>query len=145
MILQHNRFFHGSTVFLPIGTILRGRGDAYKAEWGHNSFYQILERYRPPNQIPHLEAVFMCDNDNDLDCAGGGTDWVFTLETLTSQVSKHDMNWSSAISAGQSCDAPERLLAEYARNYWAGTPHPSDESLWEYLTPAARIIAVEQF
>lgn len=58
-------------------------------------------------------------------------------------VERHDLNWGSAISCALSEGKPEDEIAELARNYWAGLP--SDDPLWEYLVPAAEIVAVEEF
>ena len=87
----------------------------------------------------------MCDNIDDLDAGGGGTEWVFTVKPL-GIVQKHDMNWGSQIdclvSDGFTVDSSE--IQNAAKNYWGGIPH-TDESLWEYLTLKAEILAVEQF
>ena len=137
-------FYHGSSDKLPVGTILKGRGDEYSAEWGNSGFYKILEYYRPSNMLAHSEAVFMTDNDDDLDSAGGGTDWVFTLRPL-GRVERHDMNWGSEISMilDETNDLDDYRFEEMANNYWSGKP--SYDPLWEYLTPSASIIAVEEF
>lgn len=137
-------YFHGSSDHLPVGTILKAR-DAYESDWGHTDFYRILELYRPAGQLSHKQSVFMCDNPDDIDSAGGGTDWMFTLIPL-GPVQKHDMNWSSEISCllsdGYKLDSDE--IKDAAQKYWAGSPH-YNESLWEYLTPSAKIITVEPF
>ena len=99
-----------------------------------------LEAHRPDGMIAHRDAVFMCDNDQDIDAAGGGTEYVFTLMPR-GPVQRHDMNWASEIS-GLLEDAGEGnqdLIAKAADNYWRGVPH-HNESLWEYLTPSAEIV-----
>ena len=137
-------YYHGSSIYLPVGTILKARAE-YESDWEHTDFYNVLEQYRPSNQLSHKQSVFMCDNSDDLDSAGGGTEWVFTLKPL-GPVQRHDMNWSSEISCligdGYAQDSLE--VKEAAQKYWAGKPH-FNESLWEYLTPSARIIEVEPF
>jgi hypothetical protein len=56
------------------------------------------------------------------------------------------MNWGSEISMlvsdGYDIDSDEIRYA--AEQYWAGNPH-TNESVWEYLTPAARIVKVEPY
>jgi hypothetical protein len=56
------------------------------------------------------------------------------------------MNWGSEISMllsdGHEFDSDEVIDA--ANNYWNGVPH-TDEQLWEYLTPKAKILEVEEF
>ena len=137
-------FYHGSTNHLPVGTILTGRKSHYHAEWSPTGFYEILERYRPSSMLAHQDAVFMCDNPDDIDAAGGGTDWVFHLRPL-STIERHDMNWSSQISCALDDQEQEENLQRYAQSYWAGIPFDNGESLWEYLTSKAEIIQVDKF
>ena len=71
-----------------------------------------------------------------------------TFRNITDKIlpRQHDMNWSSEISMlvsdGYDIDSDE--IQNAANNYWAGVPH-HDESLWEYLTPAAKVIHVEEY
>ena len=62
------------------------------------------------------------------------------------KVQRHDLNWGSEISSlvgdGHAFDSEE--VMEAASNYWAGIPH-YNESVWEYLTPAAKIVKVEEY
>jgi len=138
-------YYHGSMDHLPVGTVLKPRGADYEHDWAHTDFYTALEQYRPSNMLSHKNAVFMVADPDDVDLAGGGTEWLFTVKPL-GPVSKHDVNWSSEISMlrddGHDVDSPE--VKKAALNYWHGVPHPN-ESVWEYLTPAAEIIAVEEY
>jgi hypothetical protein len=139
------KFYHGSMTELDVGTVLKARGDQYHSEWSQTDFYAPLEQYRPTNMLSHSQSIFMCDNEDDVDTAGGGTDWLFTVVPM-GKVQKHDMNWSSEISMlvsdGYDIDSDE--IQNAANNYWAGVPH-HNESLWEYLTPAAKVIHVEEY
>jgi hypothetical protein len=138
------RFYHGSSEALPIGTILTARGTAYEADWEHTDFYLPLERYRPPTKLAHKDAVFMCDNPDDIDIAGGATDWLLTVEPL-GPVERHDLNWGSEISLLLSDDPDnDAAIRQAAENYWNGVPH-HDENVWEYLTRSARVLAVEEY
>ena len=137
-------FYHGSSEKLPVGTILTPGEDDYEENWGHNNWYQALEKYRPSKYRPHSWSVFMVDNDIDLDNAGSGTEGVFTVMPI-GEVTKHDINWASEISVlFDNYDINSKEIEKAALNYWNGVPHP-DESVWEYLTPKARIISVEEF
>ena len=138
-------YLHGSMTELPVGMILTGRGESYSSDWSNTDFYHILEKYRPSGAISHRDAVFMVGSDEDIDLAGGGTEFIFTLQPL-GPVEKHDVNWSSEISMllsdGFAPDSEEVVKA--AQNYWAGVPHPN-ENVWEYLTTRAKILAVEEY
>jgi hypothetical protein len=138
------QFYHGSEIKLPVGTILVPSTD-YAVRWYDNNFYQILEKYRPSDKLAHKLSVFMCDNPDDIDAAGGSTDWLFTVKPK-GVVQRHDMNWGSKIdcliSDGYSEDSLEVKSA--AKNYWDGTPS-ENEPLWEYLTPSAEITDCEVY
>jgi hypothetical protein len=137
-------YYHGSNEELPVGTILTPRDD-YENDWSATDFYHPLEKYRPNNMLAHNQSVFMVTNDDDVDLAGGGTEWLFTVQPI-GVVQKHDINWGSEISMligdGYNINSPEVKRA--AKAYWAGEPH-TNESVWEYLTPKAKIIAVEEY
>lgn len=136
------RYFHGSMERLEPGLVMRGRGSAYVADWGDTDFYAILEARRPIGALSQCDVVFAVTDPDDIDLAGGGTEWIFELEPMGA-VSRHDLNWSSEISMlvsdGYAVNSPAVLAA--ADNYWAGVPHPN-ESVWEYMMPTARILAV---
>ncbi len=146
MNLENMQYLHGSTERLEVGTILVPSAN-YEKNWGENGFYKALEHYRPSNMLAHAQSVFMVDNDDDIDCAGGGTKWVFVVKPL-SKVTRHDMNWSGEISLlldeNDMDDEIEEKIKQVVTNYWNGVEHPG-ESLWEYLTPKAEILSVEKF
>ena len=75
-------YYHGSNIFLPVGTILKPRDD-YENDWIDTDFYIPLERWRPKNMLAHRESVFMTDNPDDVDLAGGGTEWLMTVKPNT--------------------------------------------------------------
>lgn len=137
-------FYHGSNDKLRVGIILKPRGDEYEMDWKDTDFYSVLEEFRPPNMLSHKDSVFMCDNPDDIDNAGGGTEWLFTVKPL-GPVQRHDLNWGSEISMLLSEDEIDKeALQKAAENYWNGVPH-YNESVWEYLTPEAKIITVEEY
>lgn len=142
--IEDKPYYHGSFNKLSVGTVMNGRREDYEKDWGDNPWYQILHTHKPAGMLHHKNAVFMTDNVDDLDATGSPTDWIFTLKAL-GPVEKHDMNWISEIEAllsdGKKQDDEEIIRA--AINYWNGTPH-HNESVWEYLTPSAKIVKVEE-
>lgn len=141
--ISGRKFYHGSFDELPVGTILKPQ-EGYEDRWSGVDFYAPLEKYRPQGMLAHKDAVFMCDNPDDIDNAGGGAEWLFTVEPL-GEVQRHDLNWGSEISLlMEDPKANHVAIKKAAENYWNGVPH-TDENVWEYLTPAARIIAVEEY
>jgi len=137
--------YHGSMDDLPVGTILTPGEDDYEENWGNNLWFIALEKYRPMEYRQHSWSVFMVDNEDDVDNAGGGTDYIFTVEPI-GEVERHDMNWMSEIGGvlenGGDIESDE--VKQLALNYWNGVPHPN-ENVWEYLAPKARIVASEPF
>jgi hypothetical protein len=139
-----DRFLHGSPMAHAEGTVLRGRGEAYVADWQGTGFHAALERWRPADALPQGGAVFMVGSLEDLDVAGGSTEWC--LEVVPEgTASRHDLNWTGAIAAlvegGLGVDDPAVEAA--ARAYWAGDPSP-DETVWEYLASAVRVVRCDR-
>ena len=136
------KYYHGSYDKLDVGTVLTPGGDDYESSWGGTNFYGPLEKFRPPEKLAHKEGVFMVGSDDDVDVAGGATDYVYTVEPI-GEVQKHDLNWGSEISMliddGHTLNDPE--VKEAAENYWNGVPH-HNEQVWEYLSPRAKIVGV---
>lgn len=120
-------FYHGSMNYLEPDTILTPRDD-YESNWGHTDFYKVLEHYRPEDMLSHNNSVFMCDNDEDVDLAGGGTEWLFIVEPL-GKIEKHDINWSSEISMliSDGYSINNNKVKEVAYNYWHGIPHYNEQ------------------
>ena len=150
------RYYHGSENKLGVGTILEPQ-KGYGSRWGDSLFFMVLEMYRPSGMLSHAKAIFMVDNLNDIDNAGGSTDWIYEVQPL-GKVEAHDLNWGSEIDSyissysgrisfsmlDHELKQPEHqklreTLENLARNYWYGEEH-YDEAVWEYLTPKARII-----
>jgi len=135
-------FFHGSYTNFPMGFRLLGGGDEYEEEWSLLGYFEAIHRHAPEGAIRHRDAVFMCERIEDIDSCGGATDVVSIIRPLA-PVSRHDMNWTKRISAlldnGADLDDPE--VVDACRKYWDGTPNPSGEPLWEYLTRDAAILA----
>lgn len=133
-------FFHGSYDELEVGQVLTCRPWLYTEAWGQTPFYQPLHRWKPVGLLRHADSVFMCADDEDIDLAGGAIDFVYVVEPI-GPVQRHDLNWSSEISAllDVTDDIEDPRFQRAAEAYWAGEPHP-DESVWEYLTTEFRIV-----
>lgn len=141
----HAFYYHGSSRDFVVGSVLRGRGTAYETSWNGTDFYAILERYRPADCLAHKDAVFMVGDPDDIDLAGGATEWCLEVRPIDA-VSRHDLNWSSEISMliseGSSVDDPKVVAA--ANSYWAGIPH-FNEQVWEYLASAFEVVRCEPY
>jgi hypothetical protein len=136
--IAQSQFFHGSYQKLPNGTILVPRKSEYEKIWGNNPFYFKLELYRPSNKLASKNSVFMCDNVNDIDLAGGATNYIYNVKPI-GNIEKHDVNWASEIDIALDDERGEEEIKKIAYNYWEGIPH-FNESVWEYVAPSAEII-----
>lgn len=136
------KYYHGSYDELPIGTVLTPGGDNYESSWGGTPFYGPLEKFRPPEKLAHKEGVFMVGDIDDVDVAGGATDFIYVVEPV-GEVQKHDLNWGSEISGlmDDGMQPNDKEVKQAADNYWNGRPH-DNEQVWEYLAPRAKIVAV---
>jgi len=137
------KFYHGSAKPIEPGTVMTGRGERYESEWTDTDFFWALEIHRPADCLPHREAVFLVDNVEDIDNAGGCTDWCLEVEP-GERISRHDLNWSSEISClvgdGHGLYSDEVKAA--AAKYWSGESS-GDSCVWEYLTDRATVVSCE--
>lgn len=143
--IKGKKYYHGSYDNLPVGTILTPGNDDYENNWGDNLWYKALELHRPQEFRSHSTSVFMVDNDEDVDVAGGATDYLLTV-VPNGKVQRHDMNWMSEIGGrlDDGADMQSDEIKQMALNYWKGVPHPN-ESVWEYLAPEAVVVAAEPY
>lgn len=140
-------YYHGSYDDLPIGTVLtpeKGNFVNTIQDFEMESHFK-LEMFRPSGYISRNNAVYMCDNPEEVDLAGGANDHIYAVEPL-GVVEQHDLNWMTEIDMIMdkyfnqgNPDAAVEEVEQAALNYWNGVPH-YNESVWEYLTPAAKII-----
>jgi len=136
------KYYHGSHDKFEVGEILTPGEDDYEEGMENVEWYHILHQHRPMESRQHSWSVFMTGNEDDIDVAGGSTDYVYEVEPI-GDVERHDINWASEISylldAGHKPDSNE--IKEAAANYWAGKPH-HNEQVWEYLAPKAKIVGM---
>lgn len=150
MKLSNKIYYHGSFDFLEEGTILTPEKSASKnSDFGYSIMesHNKAELFKPKEFLSRENAVFMCDDLDDLDLSGASLEHIYIVNPL-GKIEKHDINWLSEIDLIMS-EAKENGLAEdvntvekvkeAALNYWHGVAH-YNESVWEYLTPKAEII-----
>lgn len=149
--IARTRYFHGSQKNFDIGTILTPQKDGYVLgsdisdgdieKDAHLSLERAIEQYRPTNAVPRAKAVFMVTHPDDIDYAGGYTDNIYEVVPL-GPVSKANLHWYSELNAylfdSENID-PDHVK-KLALQYWNATP--SKHALYEYMTPAARVIDI---
>jgi hypothetical protein len=144
------RYYHGSKTKFSVGDILTPQSEGYVMGSGldhseleaHMRLEQAMEDYRPASAVPRQKAVFMVTDPEDIDYAGGYTDFIYEVVPL-GPVTKANLHWYSALNNYVfDEDVDPEVVKKLASQYWNATP--SKHSLFEYLTPAARIIAITE-
>lgn len=133
------RFYHGSDVDLPRGTILTPASERPEQNRELGPAIHFVETLRPAEMLGHHTGVFMADNRDVIADTVGGP-YLFTVKPL-GKVRQHDINWLDNIGVLLQTD-PDNSdeLRRVAQNYWLGVAHPDNETMWEYVTSRAKII-----
>jgi len=146
---MNKAYFHGSYDKLPNGTILTPDKGNFMGTFSQDEMdsHFKLEQFRPSNFLSRNNAVYISSDIDDIDLSGGATDHIYLVEPL-GVVEPHDVNWMSEIdmimsdawdNGTQETEETIEKVKNAALNYWNGVPH-YNESVWEFLTPSAKII-----
>ena len=136
LIKAQKLFYHGSPLHFPIGFILKPQNTGYVHD--EKEIEDIVERYRPPDKISRFQAVFMVDNPELIDYAGGYEDFMYIVEPI-GQIDKSDLSWYTDVSVY--LDASPEEQKEWSFNYWNGVPYKNPaNSLWEYRAREAEVV-----
>jgi hypothetical protein len=150
------RLYHGSRIDFPVGTILTAQKEGYAHGSGYDGEELIarqmceagLDRYRPTGAPSRKQAVFMCDNPDKIDLAGGYDDFIYEVEPI-GDVFKANLYWYSDLEgycfhlAVEAEEPDENDVRRCAKGYWNCVPNDLGEpgrDLIEYLAGTARII-----
>lgn len=134
----NKKYYHGSYDLLPIGTILKPHDKSY-TKINDVQLEEIMEKYKPKDKLSRYDSVFMVDDIDLIDSAGGSIDFIYLVEPL-GKIEKSDLNWYTEIDM-ITPEHNEKLEKKYAENYWNGIPYDDfDSSVFEYRTPLAKII-----
>lgn len=141
----NKEYFHGSVDKFPNGTVLLPE-KGHMLQTKMDSHFK-LEAFRSPNFLSRNDAVYLAQDVDDIDLAGGSIDHVYLVEPI-GRVERHDVNWLSEIESIMTYAREEGTIEDEetfegienaALNYWNGVPH-YNESIWEFLVPRAKII-----
>jgi hypothetical protein len=134
--------YHGSQRQFPLGMILSPQSDGYVTGHGDDNAHQLteqyIEKYRPANAIKRIDAVFACDNIDDIDNAGGYLDYVYTVAPI-GKITICNLHWYSELYS-YLCDddIDEDIIKTHAVNYWNATPTPN--AVYEYLANYFKVL-----
>jgi hypothetical protein len=139
---QQLLLYHGSQKKFPIGFTLLPQSDGYAASQNEDiaNTEQILEAHRPPHCLPRSKSVFLVGDPEEIDFAGGYTDFIYRVEPI-GRVEKNDMDWYGQLSCVMWDEEDDPEAVRLAENYWNGTPSDhSENSLFEYRAGSAKIV-----
>ena len=133
--------YHGSRTLFPVGFILTPQPNGYVHQ--EIELEKVVEQHRPADRISRFESVFMVDDPELIDAAGGYEDHIYIVEPI-GPIEKSDLAWYTEAST---FDPEHESGKEQARlcclNYWNTIQYPEEEnSLWEYRARSARIIGI---
>lgn len=130
--------YHGSSKKFPIGFELLPQTDGYVHSEDTKYEEELIEKYRPSDKLSRKKSVFLVDDKDYIEDAGGYDDFIYEV-SYDSIPEKSDLAWYTEMSMTDD----ESLIKEYAENYWSGIQFSdSDNSLFEYRVPSAKIIKI---
>lgn len=137
------QLFHGSYKSFPIGFRLLPQNDGYTSYEEVQEIEQLFEQYRPEHKTPRKQSVFLTDDINNIDGAGGYTDYIYVVNPESTPEAS-DLAWYSeagSIYSDEQC-VSDRLI-EAIENYWNGTSyHTPSQSNFEYRCKSATILSI---
>jgi len=145
MLAATPTLYHGSVEEFPPGFVLEPQPGGYATLPDEDvaGLEAALEAHRPPGLIPRAEAVFMVDDPEMIDAAGGYDDHVYEVEP-DGPAEASDMAWYSELSVYWS-DMDEKgehdEIRRLAEGYWSGEPFPDrSRGLLEYRARSATVV-----
>lgn len=131
-------FYHGSYDKLPDNTILKPHDNSYTRQKDNSYLESIIEKYRPSDKLSRYDSVFLVDDIDNIDSAGGAIDYIYEVIVPSDIIpEKSDLAWYSELGMVNDIDKQR----EYSLNYWNGVEFTDSEmSLWEYRVPKAYVI-----
>ena len=141
-LLASRTLYHGSAEEFAPGAVLTPQPGGYATLPDEDIAgpEAALEEHRPPGMIPRAEAVFMVDDPDMIDAAGGYDDHVYEVRPVGAAEAS-DMAWYSELSVywfDLTERADEDEIRRLAEGYWSGEPFPDrSRGLFEYRARSA--------
>jgi hypothetical protein len=129
--------YHGSRKKFPPGFKLSPQL-GYVQDPGQQKLELLFEKYKPANKISRKQAVFLVDDPEMCENAGGYSDYVYLVQP-EGKVEKSDLAWYTECE--MYFDEPLEKKIECIKNYWNGVPYYNQSnSLFEYRCRSAIVI-----
>lgn len=131
--------YHGSIAELQIGCTLVPQAGGYTKSCNSQDLEELFESLRPDNKIPRSESVYMCNDVDLIDLAGGYTDFIYQVNPVGA-IEESDLAWYTQAQI-QLEDGDRDGAIESAKNYWSGELFVYDNaSCIEYRCREATVI-----
>lgn len=132
--------YHGSRKEFPVDFVLTPQNDGYVNDPEVSVTEKIMEKFRPEGHLSRRDSIFMVDDPDDIDNAGGYLAYIYKVAPIGS-IEKNDLAWYSDLSIYAPYNELDDELIQSAKNYWSGISHP-ENSLMEYRAKSAKIIEI---
>lgn len=137
------RFFHGSVKVFPLGFKLVAQKDGYAQCPDNQEFESLVEARRPADKLSRLGCVYLCDDMDLIDSAGGYIDCVYAV-CVQGEAQRSDLAWYSEAWSlfSDGSDEDRQAMNEMIDSYWSGKAFPNqDRSCPEYRAVSATVTA----
>lgn len=136
------KLYHGSQKEFKPGFMLEPQSDGYTSLDSEKEIEDLFEKHRPKDKISRKSCVFLADDIDLIDPAGGYTDYIYDV-IPKGNVDKSDLAWYTDVFLHMEDDYDEKDLLPMIRNYWSGKEYKNKgNSLFEYRAKSAKIISV---
>jgi hypothetical protein len=135
------KYYHGSHIDFPLKHELRPQSDGYVQTCEAQDLEHLFESLRPKGVLSRKQSVFMSNNMELIDPAGGHTDVIYGVSP-NDTVFPSDLAWYS--DAQQHLEKGNiQLATQCAQKYWSGEPfYVPEQSCFEYRTRSATVTEI---
>ena len=131
-------YYHGSNTKLRLGDAIYPNPKGYTNAHEVRALEDLFESVKPANiEFSRKDCVFLCDCEEDIDNAGGHTDYIYKVDLESGFTEKSDMSWYTKSSV-QLADGNIKGAKKSAEKYWSGE---ANEGVYEYRTDEVLIIS----
>lgn len=134
------KLYHGTHYLLPCAFELKPQDNGYAHQPETQKLEDFIELHRPFEKLSRKKSVFLSDDIDLIDPAGGYTDAVYMVEVEKAE--KSDLAWYThaqvMLEEGNAYEAEQAAI-----NYWSGIPFGvTAERCPEYRCNTATVVTI---
>ncbi|MCY9866463.1 hypothetical protein OTK49_28390 [Vibrio coralliirubri] len=134
------KLYHGARHFFPCAFELKPQHDGYTHQPESQALEDFIDLHRPYDKLSRKQSVFLSDDIDLIDPAGGFIDAVYLVEA--DKTEKSDLAWYTHAQIMLE-EGNTELAAQAALNYWSGEPFTdTTQRCPEYRCSTATVIAI---